>query len=61
MQKPGAVQKSTKLKASMLYPVAILAFSTLIFGVFGGWFLDVLQDASEMLMQPDIYIRAVLK
>jgi multicomponent Na+:H+ antiporter subunit D len=67
MKKPGAMQKTgasispNKLQPSMFYPVAILAFSTVVFGLFGGWFMDVLQDASEMLKQPDIYIHAVLK
>jgi multicomponent Na+:H+ antiporter subunit D len=66
-QKPGAMEKTgasispNKLQPSMFYPVALLAFSTVVFGLFGGWFMDVLQDASEMLKQPDIYIHAVLK
>ncbi len=61
LQKPGVSISPNKLKPSMYYPVAILAFSTVVFGVFGGWFMDVLQDASEILKEPEIYIRAVLK
>jgi multicomponent Na+:H+ antiporter subunit D len=50
-----------KIKPSMMYPVAILALSTLILGIFAGWFMDVLEEATEVLKNPEIYIDAVLK
>ncbi len=53
--------KSLKLKPSMIYPVGILALSTLILGIFAGWFMDVLQEATSVLKNPEIYIEAVLK
>jgi multicomponent Na+:H+ antiporter subunit D len=51
---------STRLKPSMVYPVAIMALSTLAFGLLADWFIELLLEASEMLKNPQTYIEAVL-
>ena len=53
--------KPRKLKPSMVYPVAILALSTLAFGLFAEWSMDMLLEASDLLKNPQTYINAVLK
>jgi len=53
--------KPLKLKPSMVYPVAILALSTLAFGLFAEWFMDLLLEAGDLLKNPQTYINAVLK
>ena len=51
---------SAKLKPAMVYPVAIMALSTLALGLFADWFIDLLLEASELLKKPQTYIEAVL-
>ncbi len=50
-----------KLKPSMVYSTAILAFSTLVLGVFAKFFMEAFMEASFVLKNPEIYIEAVLK
>jgi multicomponent Na+:H+ antiporter subunit D len=50
-----------KLNPSMVYSTAILAFSTLVLGVFAKFFMEVFMEASHVLKNPDVYIDAVLK
>ncbi len=50
-----------RLKRTMIVPVAVLGFSTLLFGLSAGWFMEVLQEAAQVLKQPELYIEAVLK
>jgi multicomponent Na+:H+ antiporter subunit D len=50
-----------KLKPSMIYSTAILAFSTLILGIFAKFFMEAFVEASNVLKNPELYIDAVLK
>jgi len=59
---PGGEEqiRPVKLKATMVYPVAILALSTLALGLLADWFIELLLETSELLKNPQPYIDAVL-
>jgi multicomponent Na+:H+ antiporter subunit D len=54
------VEYKAKLLPSMVYPAAILGVSSLLLGLFAGWFMDIFTEASVSLRNPEIYINAVL-
>lgn len=54
------VEHKAKLLPSMVYPAAILGVSSLLLGLFAGWFMDIFTEASVSLRNPEIYINAVL-
>lgn len=55
--------KTTNRKAyrNMMIPAAILVVLSIVYGVGSEWFVPYMSDASKVLLNPSIYIDAVLK
>lgn len=53
-------EKVKKPGAAMIIPLVILSLTTILLGVFSGWFFEIATRASEQLLHPGAYIEAVL-
>ena len=49
-----------KIPLAMIVPLGVLVLGTILLGVFGNYFLEISNKASEHLLNPDVYINTVL-
>ncbi len=60
---PKATENRTikiNISPAMIIPLVILSLGTILLGIFGNFFLEISNNAAEQLLNPDVYIEAVL-